>query len=425
MLVAILAASVFACQQLYYTAPYDDMGDSAMSDYYLEPEFSNSVIGLKNKEESLNVFESGLFLRKRRTGKWEDWQKLEDFSGPVAVVLNSRGLTELFIKDANAKLWRASEWVRGKYWGAPMMIEQGVELFQAIRGASGKMEIFYTGGSSLWHRWELTPGAEWSDKEQLDTKVRRFEVVRAADGHLEEFSIDQDGILWHKWELAPGGDWSDKERFDTKVNDFEVVRAADGRLEEFSSGEDSNLWHKWELTPGGNWSGKERLDTKVALVRAARNADGRLEIFTVGSDDKLRHKWELNPGGNWSSTELLSSIKFLRPQVVVYPSGRMEVFARAQKDQRLWWLSRSSPGLEGAWSAPSPLRFSPSLVSSAYAYQQCRYWADPWTPPRFLDTPCEAGYEVSDSFCTLGCPSGDLLHCDFDNTEHCVPVLGE
>jgi hypothetical protein len=274
--------------------------------------------------------------------------------GPAAVILDSSGLVEAFVRGPNDEVWRTKQTSPGGAFSAWESLGGPVTGNPAAaKNQDGRLEVVVRGTDNrLMHKWQFPNGTFSSWVTYGGPEVKDTPVIRAnQDGRLEVFARGNvDNAIWHVWQVVPNGGWSSWSSFGGSLTSGPAVgRNADGRLEVFARGADGTLQKAVQLAPNANWSGWSSLGGVLTSGPTVEiDASNRLQVFARGLDNAIHTTRQSSAGGGgWTAWSSLGAAVNSAPVVGRNQDGRLEVFARGL-DDAIWHTWQTTPG--GAWS---------------------------------------------------------------------------
>jgi len=185
-------------------------------------------------------------------------------------------------------------------WTNPVTIWIGVTSPQLLTGRNldGRIEVFYSIGSTVFHLWETTINGAF-EFGSLGDGGAPIATGANADGRQEVFARSAKGDLVHTWQTAPNNGWSGWHHLSGAFDGKPVIgRNADGRLDVFANAP-GMLHHIWQTAPNNGWSQLYKEPAKHRASAIINNLDGRLELFAITPDGTLWHTWQTSANNGW------------------------------------------------------------------------------------------------------------------------------
>ena len=294
------------------------------------------------------------------------------FAGPAGLVVNSKGLIELFGEEGYLGVVHRTQTALGTWTSESIGAPNNGRVFSdpwPVVNSDGTFEVFAIGGDqAIWHVKQAAPGGTWGtwsslggltywDKSYNPASKPEWGfmhpiAIRNSDGRLEVFILGIDRAIWHIKQTTPGGAWGTWVSMGGS-NLFwpTVTMNADGRLEVFAIGGDQAVWHISQTSVGGSWSQWSSLGGTLFYIPAAvKNLDGTLEIFSQGQDGSIWRTKQLHAGGStgWSSWTSIGGRLRGSPTAVVNKDGTVTVISVGSIDLQMWTKTQQTPG--GSWN---------------------------------------------------------------------------
>jgi hypothetical protein len=148
-------------------------------------------------------------------GTWSGFAALPGtWRGTPAVASNRDGRFELFVVGGDNQLWHAWQIVPNGDWSGWVALGGSWPSLSnptAILNSVGLIEVFIRDANrQIQGIKQLAPNSGWGVFNHFDFNIWRGSpaVARNADGRLELFAEGDDRQIWHIWQTSPNGPWA-------------------------------------------------------------------------------------------------------------------------------------------------------------------------------------------------------------------------